>query len=121
MSLRSAPSDPLAVRRQVIADDLPDLAVIHTPVDELTSVVDGLCVMRIERDRRIPVDAKIGEGRSPRSNALPLARLEIEPNEIPGPGNGVSVVRLAGIRQDPEAVIRPELRPITNPGATARP
>ena len=63
------------VGRQVTADDLPSVASIHALVDELTSIVDASGVMRIQRDRRIPIEAEVGEVGGPWSNTFPLTLL----------------------------------------------
>ena len=106
---------------QVTAYDLPGPTPIPAPVDELTPKIDAFGLMRIERDRRVPIKTKLGDVRRPGSNSFPLARSNVEANEVPARGNGVSTARLDGIDQDREAVIRPEFHPVTVSGATFRP
>ena len=67
------PSSRQIVGSQVTADDLPGPTPISALVDELTPIVDAFGVMRIERDRCVPIKAELCEVRSPRSNELPLA------------------------------------------------
>ncbi len=104
---------------QVTADDLPRLAPIHAPVNELTPVENGGRIVRVERDRHVPVEAKGCQRGRPRPNVLPFARLKVETNEASAPRDGIPATLITRIDQNSEVVVVRQFDPVrTWPSAT---
>ena len=99
------------VGREVRREALPGLALIARAEQELAADVERLLVGRAQRDRRVPVPAKLLVQAGLGLDVAELVRVDVDAADVAALVFGIDVVRIGRIGVDPEAVAAVEVFP----------